>query len=313
MTASKEIRACSIWRALEVVGDLPTNLLLEAAFLGAHRFEEFCARTNILRTLVVSRLKKLIDEGCLVRVPYSHRPVRYDYRLTDKGRALYPVALMMLRWEQEWGPTQGKITLTLTHMRCGHEFTPSMDCATCCKAVDPRDVRWVDGPGAGMVPFEYGRRRRQSSTAIARQGPTSLFDDIAQIMGDRPSMLVLRAVFTGKQRFEDIRKDSKIATNILLARLKGLVGEGLLRRELYQENPSRYRYRLTEKGRGVYPILLELLRWGDEFYAFPDGPPLVLFHGEDRHPLQAEVVCSHCRGALNIDEVTFKVTGLSSP
>ncbi|MDA5194764.1 winged helix-turn-helix transcriptional regulator [Govanella unica] len=306
--AVKEIRACSIWRALELVGDLPTNLILEASFLGVRRFEEFCARTNVLRTLVTSRLKKLTEEGCLDRVQYSTRPPRYEYRLTVKGRALYHNSLMMLRWERKWGRGQGKMTVTLTHNLCGHEFTPEMQCQSCHKDIDPRAVTWKEGPGLAMMPLEYGRRRRQSSSAVARQGPTSLFDDIAQIIGDRSAMLVLRACFTGKQRFEDIREDAQIATNILSDRLKWLVEEEVLRRELYQESPARYRYRLAEKGLDIYPILLELLRWGDGWYALPEGPPLLLFHKPDGHPLNPAVVCSHCKAEIKITEVSFTVT-----
>lgn len=308
MSAVKEIRACSIWRALEVVGDLPTNLIFEAAFLGVRRFEEFCSRTNILRTLVTSRLKKLTEEGCFERVQYSSRPPRYEYRLTDKGRGLYRNSLMMLRWERKWGRADGKMALTLRHTVCGHEFTPEMQCLTCHEDIDPRAVTWKEGPGMSMMPLEYGRRRRQSNGAVARQGPTSLFDDIAQIIGDRSAMLVIRACFTGKQRFEEIREDSQIATNILSDRLKWLVDEGLLRRELYQDSPARYRYRLTEKGLDIYPILLELLRWGDTWYASAEGPPLLLFHKPDGHPLDPAVVCSHCKGEVRITDVDFTVT-----
>ncbi len=307
MVAEKQIRACSIWKALGVVGDLPTQLILEASFLGARRFEEFCTRTNILRTLVTSRLKKLIAEDCMVRVQYSTRPPRYEYKLTEKGRGLYQNSLMMLRWEHKWGRSEGKMKIVLTHRLCGHEFEPESRCQTCQTLIDPRDMSWEEGPGMSMMPIDYERRRRQSNTAVARQGPTSLLDDIAQIIGDRWTVLIIRACFTGKQKFEEMREDAQIATNILSDRLKWLTDEDVLERVVYHESPLRYRYRLTEKGRDIYPIMLEMMRWGDTWYASPDGPPLLLYHKPDGHPLKPAVVCSHCGEEAHPSDVEFRI------
>jgi DNA-binding HxlR family transcriptional regulator len=94
-----EDQVCSIARALEVVGERWTLLIVRDALLGLRRFDEFQQSLGIARNVLTDRLNRLVDEGVLERVPYSERPVRYEYRLTDKGRDL-SVALNSLR---QWG------------------------------------------------------------------------------------------------------------------------------------------------------------------------------------------------------------------
>jgi DNA-binding HxlR family transcriptional regulator len=90
---------CSIARALEVVGERWTMLIVRDALLGLRRFDEFHRSLGIARKVLAERLRRLVDEGILERVRYQERPERYEYRLTSKGRDLH-VALVGLR---QWG------------------------------------------------------------------------------------------------------------------------------------------------------------------------------------------------------------------
>ena len=90
---------CSIARALEIVGERWTLLIIRDAFLGLRRFEQFQESLGIARNVLTERLNRLVEEGILDRVRYSERPERYEYRLTSKGRGLQ-VALAGLR---QWG------------------------------------------------------------------------------------------------------------------------------------------------------------------------------------------------------------------
>ena len=90
---------CSIARALEIVGERWTLLIIRDVFLGIRRFDELQESLGIARNVLTDRLNRLVDEGVLERVPYSDRPTRYDYRLTAKGRDLN-IALGGLR---QWG------------------------------------------------------------------------------------------------------------------------------------------------------------------------------------------------------------------
>src|SRR5947209_433167 len=94
------------------------------------------------------------------------------------------------------------------------------------------------------------------------------------VVGERWSLLVLRDAFNGVRRFEDFAARLPIARNVLTNRLQTLVAHGVLERLPYQEHPPRYEYRLTPKGRDLYPVIIALLQWGDRYLAGEDGPPI---------------------------------------
>src|SRR3954468_15276829 len=86
-----ETQVCSVARALEVLGDRWTLLVLRDAFRRVRRFEDFQRSLGVARNVLTDRLTRLVDEGIMRRVPYQERPVRFEYRLTEKGRELWPV------------------------------------------------------------------------------------------------------------------------------------------------------------------------------------------------------------------------------
>jgi hypothetical protein len=101
-----------------------------------------------------------------------------------------------------------------------------------------------------------------------------------------------------------------VATNILSDRLKFLVEEGVLQQVPYQQRPLRYDYRLTDKGRGLFPWFLTLLQWGDK-WCDPQrrGKPTLATHSSCGRPLIAEVRCSECREPLRAHQVQFTLDG----
>lgn len=90
---------CSIARALEILGERWTLLIVRDAFLGLRRFDQFQKNLGIARNVLTDRLNRLVEEGILERVCYSERPVRHEYQLTPKGRDLN-IALAGFR---QWG------------------------------------------------------------------------------------------------------------------------------------------------------------------------------------------------------------------
>lgn len=307
MTEQKLIRTCSIWRALEVVGDTSTLLILEASWLGVRRFDEIRARTGLLKALLSDRLKRLVAADILEKVPYTTAPRRYEYSLTEKGRALYWTALMMLRWESRWGPKEGKIGVELRHASCGKLFDPTPSCKVCHGEVDARSVSWTEGPGVGRMAATYSRRRQRREISTNRLGRTALLEEVAQIMGDRWASLVLRSIFTGLRKFDEILRDTAMASNILSERLSWMVEIGLVEQREYSVSPRRFEYHLTEKAIDYYPILLMLMRWGDIYYVSPEGPPLLLSHKPCGKDLHTQVTCSECGEPIVPDEVSFEV------
>ncbi|SMF71072.1 winged helix-turn-helix transcriptional regulator [Allosphingosinicella indica] len=303
MTAPTLIRTCSIWRALEIVGDTPTLLILEASWLGARRFDDFRRRTGLLKALLSDRLKRLVEAGVFEKRLYCEAPPRHVYAMTAKGRDVYWTALMLLRWEHRWG-TPGKIDVALTHKSCGKAFEPTPACGHCGGEVDATRVDWQEGPGLGWMVPQYSRRRQQRDSST---DATSLMDQAAQLMGDRWASLIMRSIFTGVRRFDEIRRDTAIATNILSERLAWLTSIGVIRQEQYASSPPRYEYKLRRKGVDYYPALLMLMQWGDTYYVAPEGPPLLLKHKDCGKELIAKVVCSECRAPIEPEDVEFRV------
>ena len=123
-----------------------------------------------------------------------------------------------------------------------------------------------------------------------------------ELVGERWTLLVLREVFLRVRRFDAMQRKLGIARNVLSARLERLVGEGILEKVPYSERPLRHEYRLTDKGLDLWPIIIELLRWGDR-YAAPDGPPIVIRHKECGGELGDRRICSECGEKLSARDV----------
>jgi len=140
--------ACAVARAVSVIGDRWTILVLRDCFMRVRRFDEFQARLGITRHVLSDRLHKLVRLGVLRRVVYQKRPRRYEYRLTEKGLDLHPVLLAILHWGDRHMMGRHGPPVVLEHRACGHLFDPVMTCSVCGGAVGARDVRPLSGPGA---------------------------------------------------------------------------------------------------------------------------------------------------------------------
>ena len=138
---------CSVAQSLEVVGEWWSLLIVRDAFLGVTRFDDFQERLGISRNILNQRLSHLVYTGVLVRVPYSEHPPRHDYRLTDKGRDLWPVLTTMRQWGDRHAAPDGP-PLELIHEGCGEVSAARMTCSTCGKPIGALDVRAIPGPGA---------------------------------------------------------------------------------------------------------------------------------------------------------------------
>ncbi len=114
-----------------------------------------------------------------------------------------------------------------------------------------------------------------------------------ELVGEKWALLAVREVFFGNRRFDEMVRWIGAPRDTLAARLRALVGAGILQRRQYSEHPARFEYHLTQAGRDLYPVILTLMRWGDKYLCGDDGPPLVLEH-ECGHQLTAEVVCDAC-------------------
>jgi len=139
---------CSIARALDVVGEWWTLLILRDALRGTTRFDDFHESLGMARSVLTARLKRLTDAGVLDRFQYREHPPRHEYQLTDKGRALFPVVAALQRWGDDWAAGPGGPPALLVHEPCGHTIQPQFICPDCHGEVTLASTHTEPGPGA---------------------------------------------------------------------------------------------------------------------------------------------------------------------
>jgi DNA-binding HxlR family transcriptional regulator len=142
-----ESQNCSIARALEVVGDRWTLLVIRSAFEGVRRFDDFQEVLGVARNVLTDRLARLCDEGIMRRTRYQERPDRYEYRLTRKGVQLWPTMMSLLLWGDEYYAESGPPVL-IEHRGCGGRLTTALTCGSCGRSLGPAEIEPVPGPGA---------------------------------------------------------------------------------------------------------------------------------------------------------------------
>jgi DNA-binding HxlR family transcriptional regulator len=137
----------SVGRALALVGERWTLLILREAFFGARRFGQLARNLNIPRPTLSARLRTLVDAGLLERVPYSHEPDRHEYRLTDAGRDLFPAIVTLMRWGDKHLAGPEGPPIVLRHNTCNEIADPRLTCQHCGQEIDVHDVTPEPGPG----------------------------------------------------------------------------------------------------------------------------------------------------------------------
>jgi DNA-binding HxlR family transcriptional regulator len=139
---------CSIARALEVIGERWTLLIVRDAVLGMERFEEFQNDLGIATNVLTNRLKLLTEERVLERVPDPHRPGRPKYVLTEKGAQLGPALIALMKWgDRHYATPNGPPRLTI-HAGCGGNVRPDLLCDCCGQPLRPGEIELPPGPGA---------------------------------------------------------------------------------------------------------------------------------------------------------------------
>jgi DNA-binding HxlR family transcriptional regulator len=125
------------------------------------------------------------------------------------------------------------------------------------------------------------------------------------VVGEWWTPLILRDLFAGMSRYDEIQRDLGIASNVLAARLQRLRDAGLVEREPDPADARRWCYGLTEKGRELYPVLLALMAWGDKWETGPGRQPVLVRHAACGKVTAAVPCCSVCRQPLALDELEF--------
>jgi DNA-binding HxlR family transcriptional regulator len=160
---SHRLQADSVGRALSLIGDRWTILILRETFFGVRRYGRFARNLGIPRPTLSLRLRKLVESGLLDRVLYSSEPARYEYRLTHAGRDLFPAVIALMRWGDTHLAGPEGAPIVLHHETCGSRTRPHVTCDVCGEEINNRNVRPERGPGYAAAESSPGPRAGQES------------------------------------------------------------------------------------------------------------------------------------------------------
>jgi DNA-binding HxlR family transcriptional regulator len=137
----------SVARTLDIVGERWTLLILREAFFGVRRFGQLARNLQIPRPTLSSRLRTLVENGLLEKVPYARDPDRHEYRLTASGRDLFAAIVVLMQWGDQHLTHPNGRPIVLRHQPCGHVADPILVCAHCREEISAHNVTPEPGPG----------------------------------------------------------------------------------------------------------------------------------------------------------------------
>jgi DNA-binding HxlR family transcriptional regulator len=148
---------CPVARSLDIVGDRWTVLVLRELFMGATRFEEIQIQTRATPQMLATRLKALEASAMVERHPYSEKPLRHEYHLTEKGWAFYPVIYALRGWGETWSKDESEaVAVRFVHRQCGHDVGLSAVCPGCGAQLERKDL---DATMSDQFAAERAERR----------------------------------------------------------------------------------------------------------------------------------------------------------
>ncbi len=276
----------AVARMLGLLGDEWTLLIVQQALLGASRYGEFTERLPISHSVLTRRLVGMVQHDLMTRRQYQSGPTRYEYLLTARGQALWPVLVAIWAWERHWVPEHP--LPAMRHGDCGRDFTPLLTCRGCGLETDERHLVAQWGPsGSWPRSMPVGSTRRRSHNDRASQA--DLFPQTMSILGNRWAFAIMVAAFVGTTRFTDFAGQLGAPPGSLTDRLQILVEGGVLDGD----------YRLTEKGRAVLPIIVTALDWAQHWYVTEEGPAVQVTHTACGGAFTAVLACDQCGRPLS--------------
>jgi DNA-binding HxlR family transcriptional regulator len=172
-------KECSIARAMEVVGDRWSILLLREAYYGTRRFDEFQYYLGVAPNILSARLKKLVDLGMMTRVPLPEHSGRYEYVLTKKGRDFFPTYLALKKWGDDWLAEPAGPQVVFMDRTSGRQIEYPILLSARGKPLQLEDVEVVAGSGAvsfnkkrfgGQVP--HAKVKAKGAGGVLRKSVT---------------------------------------------------------------------------------------------------------------------------------------------
>jgi DNA-binding HxlR family transcriptional regulator len=284
----------AVARMLGLLGNEWTLLVIQQALMGVTRYGDFQERLPISHSVLSNRLRSLTDDELLERRVYQTNPTRAEYLTTSRSRSLWPVLVTIWEWERRWVPEHTEGLPTMHHLACGADFDPQVTCRSCGRTVSEKDIvaRWgPTGSWSRSIPTTANRRR-----SAADQHQAGLFPQTMSVLGNRWAFALLVAAFVGISRFTDFQAQLGAPPGSIADRLSILVANGVF---VAADN----RYRLTEKGRALFPVLISALQWAQRWFDSHDGPAVALTHTACGQHFTAVLSCDQCTRPLSGTQV----------
>jgi DNA-binding HxlR family transcriptional regulator len=171
LPSTYDMQDCALARALEVLGERWTLLVMRDAFYGVRRFNDFLGHLDVPRTVLSTRLRALVGAGLMERVPDPGHRGRYLYELTDSGRALWPALYALRAWGEQFASGNGTLRRTFVHDACGNQLSHTAHCQAC--GVIPEPAHVVVTPAG-----QPGPNSRRDPVALGLMKPHRLLDGL---------------------------------------------------------------------------------------------------------------------------------------
>jgi DNA-binding HxlR family transcriptional regulator len=143
-------QVCSVAKALEVIGERWSLLIVRDVMNGNRRFCELQTSLGIARNVLSARLQGLLDEDILERRAYQESPPRHEYFLTEKGLDLWPALIALMHWGDRYSAAPEGPPRLIIHKECAGRVNDRGTCESCGEVLHARDARQVPGPGLAI-------------------------------------------------------------------------------------------------------------------------------------------------------------------
>ena len=290
---------------LGVLGDEWSLWIVQQAIAGrAFRYRDWIKPGVISNSVLTGRLAQLTDAGIFVRVETGPGSARHEYRLTQRGRDLWPMLLAMHTWELNHTWPRNPNLPDARHLTCGAVFTPQLTCEHCGETVEAQDVAAKLGPSGDWsrsMPGVTTRRRSTATEKLAHQIPATM-----TLIGNRWSSAMLAVAFLGATRFSEFADRLGAPPTIVIDRLRTFCDIGVLKEVPSVDRASWVTYQLTDTGLAFFPVIAFMVDWSQRWFHAPDGDALIMRHRQCGELLHPRLSCDQCGQLVHGREVNLE-------
>jgi len=293
----------SVVRALALIGDGWTLLILRSAFHGTRRFTDWQEELGVPKAVLSNRLERLVEARVFRKVPSQSGGKRMEYRLDEAGLALWEPLVAIYRCTFDWSRTRAPDQLPFHHGACGNDCDLALSCDACAQPLSAFDTFAEPGPGAGLEHRIEAHSRRRANSA-ARHGEQHLGSaEVMAMFGDVWSPAIIASTFRGSRRFNDLVSYLRIPPLVLSMRIRELVALDVLTRKTVVDSERYEAFHLTRKGIGLFAYISMLAKWGDRWCGDQSGVPLVFHHKTCGHRYTPHYRCMACGERVNRSDI----------